>query len=173
MLTGTTGFLALLLAIFVYFGERRALSDVRAAVTEAQADSTRLHRSFVRVRAMEDAHHQLTSRLDRLGTVVNGRDDWVSVLEALSMALPAYTWLETVDRADMVPGQIRIVGATFSAAAVTAYMRDLEASEALNGVELVGITRAQRDSLAVQGFTLVATLANYVPVEESAREESR
>lgn len=169
--TGATGFLVLLLAVFVYFGERRALTEVRTAVTEAQADSTRLHRSFMRVRAMEDAHRQLTGRLDRLTAVVSGQDEWISVFETLSDALPAYTWLETVDRADVAPGQIRIEGATFSAAAVTAYMRELEASGSLTRVELIGITRARRDSLSVQGFTLVATLANYVPVEEVAGEE--
>ncbi len=154
----------LLTAVLLYSGERRAMNQARAAIVEAQSDSIRLHEVFADVRAMEDAQRQLAVRLKRLEGVVHGRDYWPALMETVSTALPPYTWLERIDRAELQPNQIRIEGATFAAAAVTEYMRGLEASSTLDDVELIGVLRADRDSFRIQEFTLVARFENYEPV---------
>lgn len=161
VLVGLAGVVVLLLAVFLFFMERRSLAAAEAAVVEAQADSIRLHRSIVRVRGLEDTQTRLAARIEILDEVVEGRLFWIDLLESVSSALPEYTWLERVDQEDLSPDQIRIAGATFSNAAVTALMRGLEASPQLQRVTLVGVTRTERNQVPVQGFTLVADFENH------------
>ena len=150
LLVGIVGLLVLLAAVFLYFGERRGISQARAAIEDARADSARFHTEIARVRAMEE--------------VVDGRLFWIRLLETLSLQLPEYTWLEAVNQEDLPPEEIRIAGATFSNPAITAYMRGLEASPELQSVRLVGVTRALRQETPVQTFTLLATFENFDPV---------
>lgn len=163
MLVGLVGVIALLAAVFLYFGERGAVGEARAAIEDAQADSTRLHSQLARVQAMEAAQRELAARVTMMENVVEGRLYWIQFMEAASRALPPYTWLETVDREEL-EDQVRIGGATFSNAAVTEYMRGLEASPLLRNVTLVGVTRTQEDSLQYQSFTLIADLEDYETV---------
>ena len=173
VVVGLVGLVALLAAVFFYFGERRAISETEAAIEEAQADSTRLHDQLARVQAMEAAQEQLAARVDMMENVVEGRLYWIELMEMLSRTLPAYTWLESVDREDLPPDQVRIAGATFSNAAVTEYMRGLEASPLLRGTTLVGVSRTQEDTVQFQSFTLVAGLEDYetVVIEPETNEE--
>lgn len=167
------GTIVLLSVVFVYFNERRGLRQAKAAVIEAQADSTRLHRTFSRVQAMEESQRQLADRIEVLAVVVDGRTYWLRVLEVLSRTLPPYTWLDQIDQSDEGGDRIRIAGASFANAAVTEYMRGLEASTVLEDVTLVSVTRAERDSFVVQGFTLEAGLENYEPVVVEPPEEDQ
>jgi Tfp pilus assembly protein PilN len=164
LLVGVVGLLILLAAVFLYFGERRGISQARAAIEDARADSARFHTEIARVRAMEDVQSQLVARVDVLEQVVDGRLFWIRLLETLSLQLPEYTWLEAVNQEDLPPEEIRIAGATFSNPAITAYMRGLEASPELQSVRLVGVTRALRQETPVQTFTLLATFENFDPV---------
>ncbi|HET9333689.1 MAG TPA: PilN domain-containing protein [Gemmatimonadota bacterium] len=164
LLVGLVGLLVLLAAVFLYFGERRGISQARAAIEDARADSARFHTEIARVRAMEDVQSQLVARVDILEEVVDGRLFWIRLLETLSLQLPEYTWLEAVNQEDLPPEEIRIAGATFSNPAITAYMRGLEASPELQSVRLVGVTRALRQETPVQTFTLLATFENFDPV---------
>jgi Tfp pilus assembly protein PilN len=164
LLVGMVGLLILLAAVFLYFGERRGISQARAAIEDARADSARFHTEIARVRAMEDVQSQLVARVDVLEQVVDGRLFWIRLLETLSLQLPEYTWLEAVNQEDLPPEEIRIAGATFSNPAITAYMRGLEASPELQSVRLVGVTRALRQETPVQTFTLLATFENFDPV---------
>lgn len=164
MIVGLVGLVMLLAAVFLYFGERRGISEAQAAIEEAQADSARFHAQIVRVRAMENVQAQLVARVEVLEEVVDGRLFWIRLLESLSLQLPDYTWLEAVNQEDLPPEEIRIAGATFSNPAITAYMRGLEASAELRDVRLVGVTRALRQEVPVQTFTLLATFEEFDPV---------
>lgn len=164
ILVGLVGLAVLLVAVFLYFGEQRGISQAQAAIDGARADSARFHTEIVRVRAMEDVQSQLVARVDVLEEVVDGRLFWIRLMETLSLQLPEYTWLEAVNQEDLPPEEIRIAGATFSNPAITAYMRGLEASPELRAVRLVGVTRALRQETPVQTFTLLATFENFDPV---------
>jgi Tfp pilus assembly protein PilN len=164
VLVGLVGLVVLLVAVFLYYQTRRGISEARAAIEVAQADSARFHTEIARVRALEDVQSQLVARVDVLEEVVDGRLFWIRLLETLSRQIPDYTWLEAVNQEDLPPEEIRIAGATFSNPAITAYMRGLEASPELQAVRLVGVTRALRQEMPVQTFTLLATFENFDPV---------
>lgn len=158
------GMVALILlagSIVAYVGERRSLSEARAAVVEAEADSARFEGAVERVRQLERAQARLEARIELLEGVVDGRLYWLRFMETLSRVLPAYVWLERLDRQDVGPEEIRVVGASFANAAITDLMRELEASPEVRGVRLVEVSRSRRDSLDVQQFTLVAGLEAY------------
>lgn len=172
------GLVALLAVVFLYFGERRAVAGVEAAIAGAEADSAELHDAVVRVRQMETAQRHLVQRVEMLESVIEGRLYWVALMEALSRTLPPYTWLEVVDREELGPEEIRIAGATFANAAVTDYMRGLEGSAELQDVTLVGVSRVQQDSIAYQGFTLIADFEGYeaaviAPPQTEGQEETQ
>jgi Tfp pilus assembly protein PilN len=160
-LVGAVGMVALLVAVFVYFGEKRGLAQAEAMIVEAEADSARLQESVARVRMLEEVQARLASRVQVMAQVVEGRFYWVDLLETLSMVLPEHTWLEKIDQAQLSGDQIRIAGGTFTNAAVTDYMRGLEASPHLRDVALVGVSRVEKDDAVFQAFTLIATYEDF------------
>ncbi|HUP00177.1 MAG TPA: PilN domain-containing protein [Gemmatimonadota bacterium] len=164
VLGGVAGLVVLLGLVFFYFSERRGLAAAEAAIVDAQADSIRLHGTIVRVRALEEAQERLAARVGLLDAVVNGRLYWLQLLETFSRALPEYTWLERIDQEELAPDQVRIAGATFANAAVTEYMRALDASPLLKDITLVGVTRGERDSINIQGFTLLGSFENFAAI---------
>lgn len=153
---GALVLLLLLAAIVLFVGERRDLSEARAAVVEARADSARLHGAVERVERIQNAQTRLAQRIEILEGVVDGRLYWLRLMETLSRTLPSYVWLEQVDRQDLGTQEIRIEGASFANAAITDYMRGLEAAPELRDVRLVEVARSRRDSIDIQRFTLVA-----------------
>lgn len=161
VLLGGAGVFLLVAAVALFIGERRTLAEARAAVVEARADSSRLHDAVARVTRMEETQARLTERMELLQDVVDGRLHGLRLMETLARSLPAYVWLERVDREDVAEEELRIAGVSFANAAITDLMRDLESSSELQKVRLVEIARARRDSLEIQQFTLVATLEGH------------
>ena len=177
VILGAIGTLLLAGFITAFVVERRALSEARAAVVEAQADSTRLRGVVTRVERIQRTQARLAERIEILEGVVDGRHYWLRFMETLSRSLPPYVWLELVDRRDLGPEEIRIAGASFANGAITDFMRDLESSEELRDVRLVQVSRSRRDSLDVQQFTLVAAqerrpVPEVVPDSTAVKERS-
>lgn len=173
VLVGFLGIAVVLVMVFLYFGERRDLAAAQESLAGAEADSARLHSALVRVQSMEAAQKKLAARVGMMRNVVEGRLFWIQTMETLSKELPPYTWLTRVDREDLGPNQMRIAGASFANAAVTEYMRGLEASPQLKNVTLIGVTRSQQDSLSYQSFTLVADYEDYQPVVIAPADTTR
>lgn len=163
-ITGLVALGVLLVCVFLYFGERRALAQTGEAIVEAQSDSSRLHDAVSRVRSLEEAQVRLAGRVQVMSQVVEGRLFWIDLMESLSVSLPDYTWLEKIDQEDLAADQIRISGGTFANAAVTDYMRALEASSELTDVTLVGVSRVEKEGVEYQSFALVSTFEGYTPV---------
>src|SRR5688572_10349396 len=160
-LVGAVGMVALLVAVFLYFGEKRALAQTEEAITEAEADSAQLHESVARVRMLEEVQARLASRVAIMEQVVEGRFYWIDLMETFSAVLPEHTWLIKIDQAELAADQVRIVGGTFTNAAVTDYMRGLESSPDLSNVSLVGVSRFESEEADYQAFTLIATFENF------------
>lgn len=161
LLMGGAAIIALLLAVFLYFGEKRALAQTEEAIAEAEVDSTRYQEIVERVRALEAVQARLASRVEIMEQVVEGRFFWVDLMETLSQMLPEHTWLEEIDQEGLASDQIRIAGGTFTNAAVTDYMRGLESSPHLGDVALVGVSRVEKDDAQYQAFTLITSFEGF------------
>jgi len=160
-LMGGAAMVFLLLAVFLYFGEKRALAGTTEEIAEAEVDSTRYQGIVDRVRALETVQARLASRVEIMEQVVEGRFFWVDLMETLSETLPEYTWLEVVDQEGLSSNQIRIAGGTYTNAAVTDYMRGLESSPHLGDVSLVGVSRVEKDDAQYQAFTLITSFEGF------------
>lgn len=165
---GVVAFAVLVAAVFLYFGETRSLSEVEAAIVEAERDSTELHDRIQRVQRLEETQERLATRVAMMEQVVEGRARSIELWETLSDALPGSTWLNRVDREDLELDRIRIEGATFQNAAITDYMRALEASDAFERITLIGVSRVLENQgdreVSFQSFTVVAGYEDYTPV---------
>ncbi|MGH7563351.1 MAG: PilN domain-containing protein [Gemmatimonadota bacterium] len=156
LILGAIALVLLLGSAAAFAVERRSLSEARAAVVVAQADSARLQGAVEKVERIERAQTRMAERIELLESVIAGRLYWPRLMETLSRTLPAYVWLERVDRQEPGGERLRIAGASFANAAITDFMHGLEASPELRDVALVEVTRSLRDSLEVQQFTLLA-----------------
>jgi Tfp pilus assembly protein PilN len=111
--------------------------------------------------------NQLTARRDSIGQRVaiiqeidQGRYIWPHILDEIARALPDYAWLQEVMQIQADPLQIRIAGRAGSNFAITNFMRNLEASPFLRGVQLERTEQApsqQNPSQIVNVFELVVT----------------
>lgn len=170
VIVGLVGLVVVLALVFLYFDERREAAELETTIAEARADSARLHSEWTQVRSMEQTQQRLAARVEMLESVVEGRLYWIELLETLSREIPSHTWLQRIDRGELGPDRVRIDGATFSNAAVTEYMRALEASPQLADISLVGVTRVEdtagpeEESIVYQTFTIVAEFEQYQAV---------
>lgn len=165
---GVLALVGLLAAVLLYFNEKSSLAEAEAAIVEAEQDSIDLHDQIQRVGRLEETQERLATRVAMMEQVVEGRAQAIELWETLSATLPSSTWLDQVDQDDLAADQIRIEGATFQNAAITDYMRALEASETLERVTLIGVSRVTEDEgdreVSFQSFTLVADYEDFTSV---------
>lgn len=146
--------------------------------TEQQAvqDSTRYAAVLKEKYAAKAQRDSILTQLDIIRSIDNERFVWPHVLEEVSRALPAYTWLISIDQTSAVfsaaarvdttskpaPGRggaaaetpaiearavrFRIVGQTVDIQALTRFMKLLEASPFIQNVQL-----ARSDAVASEG----------------------
>jgi Tfp pilus assembly protein PilN len=148
---------------------------------QAVQDSTR-YAAVLKERQAAEAQRDLVNRQLAIIQAIDGeRFIWPHVLDEISAALPPYTWLTNISQtspvasiasrdsltgpasrqgaaaaamAEQAPMTIRVVGKTVDIQALTRYMRVLESSPFLDGVNLVRSELAQEDSRDVTVFTL-------------------
>jgi Tfp pilus assembly protein PilN len=157
---GAAGVVSLLVIGWLFLGVRSDREEVQVAVDAAVQDSMRFADLIQRT-------NQLTARRDSIGQRVaiiqeidQGRYIWPHILDEIARALPDYAWLQEVMQIQADPLQIRIAGRAGSNFAITNFMRNLEASPFLRGVQLERTEQApsqQNPSQIVNVFELVVT----------------
>lgn len=133
--------------------------EIQVALEAAVQDSIR----FADVKEQTDL---LLARADSVSQKVaiiqeidEGRYVWPHVLDEVARALPEYTWLRGVSQVGgATTPELRITGQAGNNIALTVFMDQLEASEFIRGVRLVGTTQTVIDNTqqVVYDFTLDA-----------------
>ncbi len=122
---------------WLFFGVRREREDLQVAVQEAVQDSVRFADVIQRTNQLTQRRDSIAQRVGIIQDIDAGRYTWPHILDEVARALPDYTWLRSVTQiASGPPIQIRISGRAGSNFAITNFMRRLEASEFLRGVQL-------------------------------------
>lgn len=165
---GAAGVVSLLVIGWLFVGVRAAREEVQVALDAAVQDSVRFAHLIQRT-------NQLTARRDSIGQRVaiiqeidQGRYVWPHILDEVARALPDYTWLHEILQVQEDPLQIRINGRAGSNFAITNFMRNLEASPFLRGVQIERTEQApseQNPNLIVNVFELLVTF-EAPPMEE-------
>lgn len=144
------------------------------ALTEAEQqavqDSTRYAAILKEKYEAEAQRDSILRQLDIIKSIDNDRFVWPHIMEEVSRALPAYTWLTNLQQTSAVvsraavpvagatdtatvgkptPLQFRIVGQTVDIQALTRFMKLLESSDFIENVQLV-----KSDATELQGATM-------------------
>ena len=145
--------------LVLWLGQRSEARGLEERLEAATADSARL----ADLRAISDSLTErqqlirervaLVERLDR------NRFVWPHVMDEVSRAVPDIVWLVSLQQVNPLPNvTVQIQGMAANPLAITEFVRNLQASEYLTDVQILGSQQQEvSDELAVQAFTLVAT----------------
>lgn len=154
------GVVAVAVMGWLYLGVSGDREEVQVALEEARQDS-------VRFADLIERTNQLTARRDSIGQRVAiiqeidaGRYVWPHVLDEVARALPEFAWLRELTQLQTDPLQVRLAGRAGSNFAITNFMRNLEASPFLRGVNVERIEQAPSEldqSEVIYEFELTMT----------------
>jgi Tfp pilus assembly protein PilN len=135
---------------------------LQADIAAEAADSARYAETIALWEALRASEDSLRQRIEVIRSVDTRRFVWPRVLEEVSRAVPAYTWLHSLtaaERPDSFGGPgFTLQGTTASTHALTLFMKHLEASPWVDGVTLVSTEQVEMDGHgALQRFTLEAS----------------
>jgi Tfp pilus assembly protein PilN len=175
---GATGVVAML-----HFRQQARLEEVVAQVDRAVRDSTRYSNVLAARRRVAAERDSVTRQLMVIRAMDNTRYQWAHVLDEVSRALPAFTWLTSLEQTSTPPlppsadttqaaaadsaakekpvstpalVQFRLVGQTIDIQALTLFMRQLESSPFIQSVTLTRSEIVSVDGKDVTQFALAA-----------------
>lgn len=151
--------------------QQRSASELAALAVRTRADSSRYAEIVTQIRSAEARRDSVLSQMSLIAAVDAERFVWPHVLDEVSRALPAYTWLRSIApngagtalsaeqiAAGALPTRgIRVIGVTVNVQALPSFMKQLEASPFLANVTLVVSAVAMVEEKEVTEFTLDLT----------------
>lgn len=152
--------IAPLLGLWMFFGIRGEMREVQAAVDEAVADSTRYAQLIATQTSLRARQDTIAQKLAMIQEIDAGRFIWPHVLDEVSLALPAFTWLGAISQLSGGPEPaFQLEGRTGSLPALTRFMDALEASPFIRDVQLISSEQGPLPgdaSRTVNNFVLTA-----------------
>ncbi|MBD3315790.1 MAG: hypothetical protein GF344_08395 [Chitinivibrionales bacterium] len=130
----------------VMLGNEIAVLEREIAVVRNRIDKN----SHVRkeIRDLRKAKEQTRDKIMALKRIDVNREKWVRLQETFSAALPARSWLSSIEEKKSDPPVLEVRGRTFSVAEVAGYMLALNRSEFIRNVDLENIERKGGDGNA-------------------------
>jgi len=153
--------LVLALGIPLYLGRGAQLRNLEPKVDAAKRDSVRFHGILLRRHQLEARRDTVLAEIQVIRDIDRDRYVWPHVLDAVTKALPQYTWLDDVaargGEADSIGGAaFSIQGKTADPQAFTRLMRTLEESPFIQGVTAVSTALVNEQGHDVTSFVLNA-----------------
>ncbi len=145
----------------LYVKRSAAVSALEPKLAAAKRDSIRLA-GVVKQRAqLEHRRDSLLAEIEVIRDIDRDRYVWPHILDAVTKALPDYTWLNDLAgrtaEGDSAAASFTIQGETAGEAqAVTRFMRNLEDSPFIQGVTLVSSAMVSEQGRDLTSFTLTA-----------------
>jgi type IV pilus assembly protein PilN len=172
---------------FVYLGTARELSGLEPRLEQSRAENKRFKAFLSEKRHQETIRDSLVAQIGVIRTVDGDRYVWPHVLDEVTRALPAYTWLvdlgpariapspaaarptpapahaasgkadSAMTAAPLPPVQFEVNGRTVDIQAYTRFLRQLEASPWIADVTPVSAQTVVEKERPVTAFTIRAT----------------
>jgi Tfp pilus assembly protein PilN len=148
--------LALLAVGWLWMSQRSERQQLEDLLAESVEDSTRL----ADLRALSDSllarEEMIRERLGLVRSLDENRFVWPHLFDEMSRALPPYTWLTAVRETTPLPElSVQLDGLAANPLAITAFVRNLQASPYIAEVRIVGSQQQELDNVAAQAFKLV------------------
>lgn len=164
------GLLVLALLIFGYWSLGRRVENLQTQIQQEVTDSTRFAGMIELVSTLQARQDTIQQKIGVIRSVDTRRYVWPHLMEEVSLALPAYTWLTEirttapVDSLDSGP-RFAIQGNAGSTQALTRFMKNLESSTFIGDVTLVTSEQEVVEGRTIQRFTLEAAYRRPAPSE--------
>lgn len=166
------GLLIVLIAGFAIWrmGARQAQLEVR--IEWEAADSTRYAATIELVRSLQARQDTIQQKIEVIRSVDTRRYVWPHLMSEISLALPEYTWLSEVTSGEPADSlstgpHFTIQGNAGSTPALTRFMKNLESSPYVHGVNLITTEQEVVEGRTIQRFSLEAS---YGPADVGAIE---
>lgn len=101
--TATASVLSLALVALLYSKQQQRSDEVARRREHAVRDSTRYARVLGTRRRLHDERDGISRQLQIIRSIDDNRYNWAHILEEVSRALPAYTWLTSMEQTSAVP----------------------------------------------------------------------
>jgi Tfp pilus assembly protein PilN len=142
----------------MWFAQRSNAAELEVRLEEAREDSTRLADLRVLSDSLIDRERQIRERLELVIGLDEGRFVWPHLLDEISRALPEYTWLTAVRVETPLPQlAVQLDGIAANPLAVTRFVRNLQTSDYVGQVRIMGSQQAEVENVAAQAFKLLVS----------------
>ncbi len=142
---------------FLWWSQRSEASALEVRLEEATADSERL----AELRAVSDSltarREEIRSRLALVEQLDRNRFVWPHMMDEISRALPRLAWLTSLRQLSPLPDvSVQIQGIAANPLAITEYVRNLDASDYITDVRILGSQQQglEDGEITAQAFTL-------------------
>lgn len=147
-----------------YLPRRGQVAGLEARRDSLRHDSTQLAGLIVQKTAIEAARDSVTRQIEVIRDIDGDRYVWPHLLDAVTKALPPYTWLDDIAArpadADTSGGSggaaFQITGKSVDLQAITRFLRNLEESPFIEGVTTVSTGVVSEQGRDVTTFVLNA-----------------
>jgi Tfp pilus assembly protein PilN len=150
----------LLFAGWSVWSTSSATSRLEAQIAQEVTDSTRFATTIALVTALTERQDTIRQKIDVIRNVDTRRYVWPRILDEVSGALPAYSWItrmHSTESDDAASGpSITVEGASGSTQSLTRFMKNLEASPFIRDVTLVTTEQVATEGRTFNRFTLEA-----------------
>ncbi len=157
-----------LLVLGLWLSVRNDRSGLRIEIERVRADSARLGERAALGDSLAARREALAERIAAVRSLDRDRFVWPHLMDELGRALPQGAWLTAVTTERPLPEVlVRIEGRARAPLVITEYVRALQASPYVGGVEIRGSRRIALDRGYAQSFTLL--VAYRAPPESGRR----
>ena len=147
-----------LLTAWLFFNVRNQISDLEIAIESARMDSARYAEMRAANAILLARQDSIAQKLEIIQEIDAGRYSWVHVMDEISRALPAYTWLMNVTSkpvtSPLETPKFLIEGRSGNTFALTEFMQELEASPFLRSINLMSTDQVREGDALIYAFVL-------------------
>lgn len=163
--------LVALLAIgWMWYTQRAERGELEVRLETAVEDSTRLADLRTLSDSLTARQAEISQRLELVRSLDEGRFVWPHLMDEISRALPAYTWLTSMRQNDTgARVEVQVDGLSANPLAITRFVRNLQNSPYVADVRILGSQQELVNNVATQAFKLV--LAYESPPPTAVRTE--
>lgn len=155
---GGAWLLGLGLAGWLYLDTNERRQELELSIEQAVQDSARYSTLIKKQDQLRARRDTIAQKLVMIQEIDASRYQWAHLLDEISRALPDYTWLTQINGASRdEDASFQIVGRTGNTFALTRFLKELEASPFIKGVQLTRteIVRDQNER-ALHQFSITA-----------------
>ena len=144
--------------LFAFFSQGVKLNQIEGRLEQERQDSVRYAEAIAAADSLSARRDTLAAKARIIREIDTDRFVWSHILDNVATALPEFTWLTALEQTSGAGSQVefRIDGMTGLTAALTRFMRNLEASPFIRDVRLVSQEQSQQGQRLVNNFVLMA-----------------